>query len=319
VFAQTNPGFIDGAVLCANAGQPACSGSPANPLSLNQAFMNKLDVTNGRTKLTAALSLYADFVSGNDANSCSMAAPCKTVQQVYNNIVANYDLAGQTVTINVVNNDTTCLSVTSAWVGGGSVVILGPGGNTTQPTIGLVCATNRAALLINTTLTGTLSISNLVLSSPSGTQATVNHFGIGIVYFNNVVFSGSAGLHVNAVGTGAKIACLGGVTVTVTQGVNVWIAMQSGAEFACTGARFVFIGTQNYSQSVVYAAQAASIFIPSAQFCANYTGTCTAVTTVTGSRYTASMNGVIETATSGNSTFIPGNMPGVLSLGGQYD
>lgn len=42
--AQTNPGFIDGATLCANYPNTNCSNTtPTNPLSLNQAFMNKAD------------------------------------------------------------------------------------------------------------------------------------------------------------------------------------------------------------------------------------------------------------------------------------
>jgi hypothetical protein len=44
-LAQSNPGFIDGAHLCANYPNDTCSNDPQpNPLSLNQAFMNKMDV-----------------------------------------------------------------------------------------------------------------------------------------------------------------------------------------------------------------------------------------------------------------------------------
>jgi hypothetical protein len=39
---QTNPGFLDGKPLCANYPNANCP-APANPLSLNQAFMNKAD------------------------------------------------------------------------------------------------------------------------------------------------------------------------------------------------------------------------------------------------------------------------------------
>jgi hypothetical protein len=45
-LAQTNPGFVDGAPLCADYPNPICQSTvPMNPLSLNQAFMNKMDVT----------------------------------------------------------------------------------------------------------------------------------------------------------------------------------------------------------------------------------------------------------------------------------
>lgn len=45
-LAQTNPGFVTGAILCANTGDVACQNvTPANPLGINQAFINKMDVT----------------------------------------------------------------------------------------------------------------------------------------------------------------------------------------------------------------------------------------------------------------------------------
>ena len=48
VLAQSNPGFIEGAPLCADYPNPTCqSSAPTNPLSLNQAFMNKMDVGSG--------------------------------------------------------------------------------------------------------------------------------------------------------------------------------------------------------------------------------------------------------------------------------
>lgn len=51
-LAQTNPGFVTGAILCANTGDVACQNvTPANPLGLNQAFINKLDVTANATIL----------------------------------------------------------------------------------------------------------------------------------------------------------------------------------------------------------------------------------------------------------------------------
>lgn len=48
-YGQSSPGFIDGAILCANYPNTQCSqNSPTNPLSLNQAFANKVDYNNGQ-------------------------------------------------------------------------------------------------------------------------------------------------------------------------------------------------------------------------------------------------------------------------------
>ena len=59
-FAQTSPGFVEGAPLCANYPNPSCEDTtPRNPLSLNQAFMNKMDFT--------AVGMVGDGVTDNSA------------------------------------------------------------------------------------------------------------------------------------------------------------------------------------------------------------------------------------------------------------
>jgi hypothetical protein len=58
--AQTSPGFLDNATLCANYPNTACQGTPpVNPLSLNQAFQNKTDYP-----ITAAPGLPASAGAG---------------------------------------------------------------------------------------------------------------------------------------------------------------------------------------------------------------------------------------------------------------
>jgi hypothetical protein len=328
VHAQTNPGFIDGAVLCANAGQPACSSSPANPLSLNQAFMNKLDVTNGRTKLTAALNLYADFVVGNDANPCSMAAPCKTVQQIYNNIVANYDTGGQAITINVLNNDTACLAIISSWVGGGPITIQGPGGPNAQPTVGFTNCANPTtgapagtAIYNRANVPAVINIFNMVLASTAN-AAVVNN-GTANIVLTNVVFNnlGSTTVFMLAQGNGARISCVPGVSVpiiiTMLSGAPILGQAQFGGEINCSLATWAMIGAQTYSTAVFVSNDTGIVRLQNS-FCNAYGGTCVAPTTITGVRYQVTMNGIIDTGT-GNVNTIPGSSPGTTSLGGQYN
>jgi hypothetical protein len=67
--AQTNPGFVTGAILCANTTDPACNAglSPQNPIGLNQAFANKVDVSGGVTRGLTVTALGGTFNGPADA------------------------------------------------------------------------------------------------------------------------------------------------------------------------------------------------------------------------------------------------------------
>lgn len=69
-LAQTNPGFVTGAILCANTGDVACQNvTPANPLGINQAFINKLDYPTSITPLVAPLGDGANYTFQNGTRS----------------------------------------------------------------------------------------------------------------------------------------------------------------------------------------------------------------------------------------------------------
>jgi hypothetical protein len=282
-----------------------------------------------RIKLAAQLDLYADYVAGNDANPCSMAQPCKTAQHAYNNISLNYDTAGQNVTIHLVNNDPACLAINTGWAGAGQIAIIGPGANNAQPTVGFVgCPSNGVA--INTTLPAAFNLFNLVVTSAAG-GASVLHLGTGVLILSNVAFGSAGNYHVSAIGDGAKIVCLQNSTLTMTVASSAnWVSAQSAASFFCPSVRFVFLGSQAYG-AVVQSINTSPVALSgSPQFCANYGsygGACTAVSAVTGPRFLAMLNGVVDTETNGNAgcgsgsglTTIPGNSAGVCLLGGQYN
>lgn len=68
--AQTSPGFIDGAPLCANYPNPICQGAvPVNPLSLNQAFMGKVDYPLGPFPADGAWTIYTPTATFSTAPS----------------------------------------------------------------------------------------------------------------------------------------------------------------------------------------------------------------------------------------------------------
>lgn len=82
---------------------PSCSGTGE---SLNytsgSGFGCVSPTAAGRIKLTGALQMYV-ATTGTDNASCGLAAitPCRTPIYAYNLLSANYDLGGQSVTINI--------------------------------------------------------------------------------------------------------------------------------------------------------------------------------------------------------------------------
>lgn len=48
-----------------------------------------------RTLLPTPATWYVDNVGGNDANACTAAAPCRTIQHTINDLVGRYDFAAQ--------------------------------------------------------------------------------------------------------------------------------------------------------------------------------------------------------------------------------
>jgi hypothetical protein len=271
----------------------------------------------GRTRLTAPLDLYADYVNGSDANPCITGAPCKTAQHTYNMMVSSYDTAGQNVGIHLLNNDPTCFNVVTAWTGGGNVVITGPGSSSTQPTVGFVGCTGNG-VTIQGNLPGLLGLFNLVLTSSSG-GVSLLHQGIGDVVLSNVVFGAAAAAHMEAIGTGAKITCTQPAIITMTAQATVWAAGIINGNFVCQSATFVFLGSQAYT-FVAYAGALGSVVVNGSVFCSNYSlTTCNPVTAVTGQKFLATTNGLIDTET-GNLNFIPGTPnSGQFINGGQYN
>jgi hypothetical protein len=69
--AQTSPAFVDGNRLCANYPNPNCQPPNQNPLSLNQAFMNKADYPPSATSAVAVNPVWY----GADPTGVADSAP----------------------------------------------------------------------------------------------------------------------------------------------------------------------------------------------------------------------------------------------------
>jgi hypothetical protein len=81
--AQTNPGFLNGAPLCANTNDPGCANAAIkNPLGLNQAFSNKQDIPAANLVSPATQCVQANslgFLLGTGAPCFNGQLPAGTM------------------------------------------------------------------------------------------------------------------------------------------------------------------------------------------------------------------------------------------------
>lgn len=265
---------------------------------------NIIGTTNGqvalsRVKLAAALTLFADFVNGNDSNTCLAAGAgnaCKTVNGAYNKLVANYDTAGQAVTISFNNDDSTGLSLSTAWSGGGQLTIQGPGGS--PPSVGF---TSSVAINVAAPLPAQL---NLVGFKMSGGTYGILFTSPGVITINNLNFGAESSVQASIQSSGSKLVCNGSYTISGGS-IAHWQAVTGGA-VNCVSVTITLTGTPAFT---VFAASdtLAQLFVPGLTFSGSATGL----------RYNATVNGVIAT-NSGGANYFPGNAAGITSFGGQY-
>jgi hypothetical protein len=224
-----------------------------------------------------------------------------TVQQAINTI-AGLDINTRAVNINVADGTyTTPIVVQGAWLGSGTVSIIGNTGtpaNVIFSTTSADCirCINGAAITLSGFEVRTTTLGQGVRAESTGfvTLSTAMRFGAvanSQIYAetNSVIFSrsaytvaGSAQCHEEAVTSG--VLDLAGITIT-TSGTPA---------FSTAWARSSRSGAiQNQSNT--------------------YSGTG-----ATGKRYDAQENGVIFTNSGGSATYLPGDVNGTTATGGQY-
>lgn len=261
-------------------------------------------VLGGRIRLAAPLALYADFVNGNDVNSClapGAGSACKTVQAAFNKIVQNYDTGGQTVTINFNNDDATCLAIGTGWTGGGPIVINGPGGS--PPAAGLDCnVSTTMAARVGAPLPAALTLQNMKIGGLYGIYVGAP----ATVFFSNINFGPVGQVHVATQVPGAFAQCIGNYTISGGAGNHLQALLDSAVR--CTDHVVTLIGTPAFSTAYAFAGLASTVWGANTTFSGSATGT----------RYVGTTNGVLETGGGGPSYF-PGDTAGVLQTGGQYE
>lgn len=303
-----NKSFRQGTLMAAviadfivqQTGLPAIDDGTTATLLAN--FIAALGATT-RIKLLATGNVYVDASTGNDSTGKgTLALPWQTIQHAANVIQANYDLAGQNMVINVAAGSLTAgLTLTGPITGAsgpGSLLVQGAGSGSTTVA---VSGANAFVGLFG----AQFSVNGFTVtasgSSPNGC-AVLSQSGSAITIGSDIIFGACA--------TGHMVAQIDGFIGAGPYGISGsapahWL--EAGGTISIQSGSIVLTGTPAFSTAFAYAQLGGLIEAVSPTF----TGTAT------GSRYNASVNGVIWTNGAG-STYLPGNAGGTTATGGVY-
>jgi len=251
-----------------------------------------------RELLTAPRTYYVATTGSDTNDGLTAATPFLTIQKALDT-VPSLDFNGYDVTIQLADGTYNKSLIVPYFTGGGRLVLKG---NATTPTATVVSSTQSGPTLLadrvrnfvveNLTLTNSGSAGSLLLAAdgshviigtgvvfgPANAQHITSTTGSTVMSYSNYTVSGSAGMHVDAL-WGGYIRLLGGITIS---------------------------GTPNFTTAFARAYVDSMMTI---------SGTITG--SATGKKYDAQFNGVISVGGAGVN-YLPGNVAGTTSTGGQY-
>lgn len=282
----------------------------------------KVSRTDGRVLLPAGLALtdqnqavarrhiremlagnrtYFVRTDGSDANNGhadTAGGAFLTIQKALN-VAASLDMAGFTVTIQIGDGTYTDALTIPATVGQASASALVLAGNSGASANVIISTTTSSAI---TTPTGTRClVKNLEL------RTTTSGFGLnadgGTIQFQNVRFGACAQGHIMCQNNGAAFAT-GNYAISGASPIH-WNA-RSGGVINAEARTVTLTGTPAFGSAFAS--------------CQNGEISCGGMTfagSATGTRYSTTLDGVINTA-GGGAVYLPGNAAGSAATGGQY-
>lgn len=258
-----------------------------------------------RMKLTANATFYVNPNAGAGSGSFGpgradsfgiyIGNPCLTVQQAYDQICTHFDLNGFTATISGADGTYTSGIVTAKLPVGGRVIFTGQGGGSAFTGTSTPFVSNDGGDLEVRSVNFSLGASVPCVKADGGTLRV----GTGLVFNTN----GSEHIQGN---NGGKIIFAGNYFVLA--GGAAHLSCRSGATASGT-AQMALLGnvsiTEYAKATTMGSINAAGLTFSLGAFA------------VTGTRYAASVNGVIDT-NGGGASFFPGTIAGTTATGGQY-
>lgn len=261
-------------------------------------------LNNGNLRATLAGNAnYYVATTGNDSNPGTSGSPWLTLQHAANYILQNIDLAGFTATVNIADGTYAGgISLTQPWVGGSpaSVIFNGDAGTPSN----VVISTSGDAVSASVPGAG-CTLQNMKVTS-SGGNCIIAKNGAQIICGAGIILGscGSSSAQLNAESS-AIINMTSNYSITGGGGY-AWY-LQFNGSIVTNGLTVTITGTPAYGTSFVYSSNCATVSCGSMTFSGSATGT----------RYSAAANAVVNT-NGGGSTYLPGNVAGSTSGGGQY-
>jgi hypothetical protein len=295
--------YAIGAVVYYNGKQYQSMSSANNSVpGVDANWQESVVASQVRKILNSNITIYV-ATTGNDTNNTGLTAssPFQTIQKAWNFLRNNYDLNGNTVTIQIADgNYSSGLNAIGPLVGQKNASDIIFSGNLTTPS-NVLFNTGANPCFFSS---GALFTVQGVKMQASSNLIWANVFGQILV--NNVNFGETA---TNM----AHVLCLNNSLVTITGNYTIsgnasyhWYVYDHGTINAFGNISANIVGTPNFMQ-FAYCTQSANILALNI----NFTGAAT------GSKYFASLNGIIDLNLRSANTVLPGNSPGLLQTGAQ--
>jgi hypothetical protein len=251
-----------------------------------------------REQLTANRTYYVrtDGSDSNNGLANSSGGAFLTIQKAVDTVAA-LDLSIYNVTVQVADGTYGGTVVVSApWVGSGTVTLQG---NTSTPANALL--STGASDCITVFSGGTLTVTGFKLTN---TGSFLLHANSGLIRFSLLTF-GACGSQQVRVSDGGRMSAIGNYTIDGSA-INHWSALVNGI-IRVQSRTITLTGTPAFSGAFANAELNSTMLLNSNTFSG----------AATGPRYSAANNSVISSGGAG-ATYLPGNVAGSTSTGGQY-
>lgn len=251
-----------------------------------------------RTILSMNTSYYVS-TTGNDSNPGTSLLPWRTIQHAASFLENTIDLNGFNVTVNVADG-----TYTSGFIMGGGFVGYGTvtfQGDITTPAN---CIISTAGDCIGIFDGAQVIIQGFKLLSSAGSGITVSQQAYAIL--GNMNFGACANSHLNIFSL-SSVFC--SAAYTISGGATNHYNIYQNSNLDCHGITITLTGTPAFSTDFLNVISNSSVQSSGMTF----TGSATGV------RFYIGQGGEVQTGTSGNLSYFPGNSAGTIDIGGQYD
>ncbi|WP_157158115.1 hypothetical protein [Bradyrhizobium genomosp. III] len=257
-------------------------------------------------ELLAADRTYYVRTDGSDSNNGltnSAGGAFLTLQKAYNVIAQTLDLGGHNVTISAVSGTFAELSISSAWSGGGNVILELNSASTISASAGATCVSCTVPL------PGNFTIQNGTLTTSANTGALISHNGTGTINVGPITLNGGTNTGYDMVScyANAYIHFVGNITMGACSGWReIFYAHIGGIIdlYGSFGQTMTMTGNMSWTDAFFYADPGSSMLIVAGARTINLGGF-----TMTGKKYITSAGAVINT-NGGGTSYLPGSIAG---------